>query len=336
MSDAARRDPVGPLIPWYAAGSLSPAESAEVETHLAACDECRDLLALARGFRRLAPQVPQDRLFDHVQAQRLVEFAENPGALEPEARRFVTTHIRSCAPCAEALEILEDMGRSSMAGDPVVVPASSLAPASPEGVFETMLRAAGGLWDRLGRTVLRPGPALAYLAALVVLLAALVIRRPVPGPGPGLAQSDASPAQQAPAPEPTRIALLPPAIELPEEVVFRDGATPPAPLVIKTPAASGTIVLSLVTSLASDDLSDAKARFRLVLTQGDRTVFERECRRADLDRRGRLLITLDPASVRAGAPCLARILRVAPGTAADGEEVYRRSFVLDSGTPAPR
>jgi hypothetical protein len=337
MSDAARHDSVARLIPWYAAGSLGPAESAEVETHLAGCDECRDLLALARGFRRLAPHARQEALFDHIQAQRLVEFAENPGALEPEARRFITTHIQSCTPCAEALEILEDMGRSSMTGDPRAMAGDPGAmPASPSGPLDAIRKAMADLWDRLGRTVLRPGPALAYLAALVVLLVALAIRRPAPGPAPDLAQSN--PVQQAPAPAqsiqpPDRIALLPPAIELPEEVVFRDGAKAPAPLVIERPAASGPIVFSLVTSLAAEDLSGAKARFRLVLVQGDRTVFERECRGADFDRRGRLLLTLDPATIAVGAPCLARILRVAPGTPADGEELYRRSFVLDSRRP---
>jgi hypothetical protein len=329
MTGVPRDDRITRLIPWYAAGSLGAAESAEVETHLAGCDECRDLLALARGFRRLAPHARQDALFDHVQAQRLVEFAEDPGALEPEARRFITTHIQSCAPCAEALEILEDMGRSSMAGDPGATPASASGP------LDSIRKAMADLWDRLGRTVLRPGPALAYLAALVVLLVAVAIRRPAP-PAADLARSN--PVQQAPSPVPSiqppdRIALLPPAIELPEEVVFRDGAKPPAPLVIERPAASGPIVFSLVTSLAAEDLSGARARFRLVLVQGDRTVFERECRGADFDRRGRLWLTLDPATIAVGAPCLARILSVAPGTPADGEELYRRSFVLDSGRP---
>jgi hypothetical protein len=352
MSDAAKRDPVARLIPWYAAGRLSGAESAEVETHLAGCDECRDLLALARGFRRLAPHVPQETLFDHVQAQRLVEFAENPATLEPETRRFVTTHIQSCAPCAEALEILEDMGRSSMAGDPKTMAAEpGTMPESPSGPLDSIRKAMADLWDRLSRTLLGPAPALAYLAALVVLLVAVAVRRPAPGSGSDLVQSN-PPTQQVPAPgptasgpsapaepeasAPTRIALLPPAIEMPEEVVFRDDATPPAPLVIKAPAVSGAIVLSLVTSLAAEDLSDAKARFRLVLVQGNRTLLSRECHGADFDRRGRLLVTIDRATIVTGSPWVARLVRPGPGTPAGGEEVYRRSFVFDTATPGPR
>jgi anti-sigma factor RsiW len=318
-------DPVAPLIPWYATGRLSAAESARVEEHLAGCNACRDLLALARGFRRLAPQLRQDALFDHVQAQRLVEFAEDPSALEPEMRRFVTSHIQACTHCAEALEILEDMGRSSLRGDP----GGANEPST--GLLDRVRRAAAGFWDLLKRSVLRPVPALAYLAALLVLLVSLPVLRPgpvhVPAPAPAPTPAPSNPAA-------SQIALLPPAIELPGEVIFRNDSAPPAPLVIGPPAASGTIVLSLVTDLATEDLSDPAARFRLVVTQTDRTVLDRECRGPDFDRRGRLLMTIDPATIASGTPCLVRILRAAPGHASDGEELYRRTFVVAPTSPS--
>jgi len=303
-------DPIAPLLPWYATGRLAAAENARVEEHLAGCDECRELLALTRGFRRLAAQVRQETLFDHIHAQRLVEFAENPGAFEPEARRSVTSHLRECASCSGELEILQDIGRSVMAGDSTT------------------------LWERLSRTVLRPGPALAYLAAVLVLLVALPMRRPAPGPVPAPVPANPPPAIPAPAPSrPSGVVLLPPAIELPGEADYRDGEAPLPPVVVKPMGPAGTLVFSLVTDLTRDDLSETAGRFRVIVARDDRTVLDRECRAADFDRRGRLLLAFDPGTVAAGAPCLVRILRVAPGTASDGEEVYRRAFVIDSSFP---
>ncbi|HZN03682.1 MAG TPA: zf-HC2 domain-containing protein [Candidatus Polarisedimenticolia bacterium] len=330
MSD---RDAIAPLIPWYAAGTLGAAESAEVEAHLASCDDCRGLLALARGFRRLAPQVADPDLFEHVQAQRLAEFAENPSALEPEARRFITTHIRSCSPCAEALEILEDLGSVPAAGSPMGTQAT---PGS--GTLERARRAWEEIWRRLSRSVLRPAPAFAYLAALIVLVVALPLRNadrgvegepppPIPAPAPAPVPSPAPP------PRPPFL-LLPPPIDLPEEVVFRDGTPAPKPMEVRLPAGTAPVPLVLRTSLGSDDLGDREARYRVTITQGDRTLFEREIAGADFDRRARLTLFLDPSEVAAGIPCRATIVRVKPGDPAHGEEVYRRSFVLVQG-PAP-
>ena len=325
-------DPIARLIPWYAAGSLGAEESAEVEAHLAGCEACRGLLALARGFRRLAPGTPETDLFGHIQAQRLAEFAEDPSALEPDARRFITTHIRSCAPCAEALEILEDLGSAPVAGGPEPV-------AEPDtGIVDRARRAWDDLWRRMSRTVLQPGPAFAYLAALIVLVVALPFRAslgpdggaPTAGPGdgsPGPAPIPGPAPVPAPAP---RLALrtLPPPIALSEEVVFRDGTPAPPPLEVTLPAGAEFVPIELRTSLEREDLGDRAARFRTAVVQGDAVLFDQTLAGAAFDRRARLTLLLDPAEVKPGIPCRATIVRVKPGDPEDGEELYRRSFVL--------
>ena len=49
------------LLPWYATGQLDEAERERVETHLAACANCRDQLVLERrriqAFRSFSPQI---------------------------------------------------------------------------------------------------------------------------------------------------------------------------------------------------------------------------------------------------------------------------------------
>lgn len=318
-------DPVAPLIAWYATGALDPQECARVESHLGGCDVCRDLLVTARGFRRLAPRTGQEALFDHIQSQRLVEFAEDPATLEPDARRFITSHVRACAPCAEALEILEDMARAPATDDG----GSRETLGSP--LLARIRQAWSELWHRLGRTLLHPAPAFAYLAALIVLLVLAPFRSHDTGRAPGGSPQPIVPAAGSPqggsAPRPP-VSLVPPAIELPEEVVFRGGGEPPTPITISLPAGADDLVLDLVTSIASDDLRDPDAEFQVVLLQGDRVLDESRRRGGDFDRRGRMRLLVDANVVTPGVPCLVRIVLLNAGLQGDGEEVYRRSFVL--------
>ena len=44
--------PTATLLPWYAAGTLAPAERQEVERHLAGCDSCRTELEEIRHLRQ--------------------------------------------------------------------------------------------------------------------------------------------------------------------------------------------------------------------------------------------------------------------------------------------
>lgn len=306
-------DDVAPLIPWYATGTLAADESARVEEHLASCDACRELLVLARGFRRMAPQVTHETLFDHVQSQRLVEFAADPAALDPDARRFVTEHIRACAVCAEAVEILEDMTRVPVAID---LEGARETAARPPG--RTLQRMWEEIWRRLSRTLLHPAPALAYLVALVAFLAILPLRGPAPGTG-----SPRPPASPAPG-----VSIVPPVFDLPAETVFRGQGKPPDPLVVPYRAGTGTVALALVADVEDDVLRDPAATLRVEIVQGDRVVLADSRPGSDFDSRGRLTILIDPAAVEPGVPCRARLLLAKPGDPRDGEEIYRRSFLL--------
>jgi hypothetical protein len=327
------QDDIAPLIPWYATGTLDPKDSARVESHIAGCDACRDLLVTARGFRRLGPQVGREALFDHIQSQRLVEFAEDPSALEPDARRFIRLHVRECPPCAEALEILEDMARAPAGDD-----SGSREPAEAR-LLARVRQAWSELWQRLGRTWLHPVPALVYLAALIVLLVLAPFRQSGTVPDARVPVPPGEPTgrglEEVPAPRPP-VSVTPPAIELPEEVVFRNGGAPPRPITVSPPAEAKDLVLDLVTSIESADLRDPASEFRLTLLQGDRVISESTRRGADFDLRGRLRLLIDPSALAAGVPCLARITLSKTGSQAEGEEVYRRSFVLASDDRSPR
>lgn len=68
------------LIPWYASGTLSSAESGEVSVHLAACGVCREELA---GILRLRAEVERElrslpRLPDGVWKRVAVEACGRP------------------------------------------------------------------------------------------------------------------------------------------------------------------------------------------------------------------------------------------------------------------
>lgn len=328
-------DRIASLIPWYAAGTLGAEESAAVEAHLAGCDDCRALLALARGFRRLAPATGDAALYDHIQAQRLAEFAEDPALLEPDARRSITSHVRDCPPCAEALEILEDLGRSPAAGGVAGTPQPS------SGLIDRARAAWDDLWRRMSRTVLRPGPAFAYLAALLVLVVALPLRMPAPGAGgeaPGAAPGPAPTPATGPGPGPVSdpqpapthraIRTLARPIALSEEPLFRDGAPAPPPLPVPLPAGELLVPLELRTSVEREEVEDPDTRFRVTIVQGDDVLFEQVLAGTEFDRRSRLALLLDPAATRIGVPCTATVVRVRPGDPADGEELFRRSFLL--------
>jgi hypothetical protein len=331
-------DPFARLIPWYAAGTLGAEESAQVEAHLSSCDACRDYLAIARGFRRLGRQASLESFFDHVQSQRLVEFAEDPAGLEEEARRFITTHIQSCRVCAEALEILEDLGRAPALGRPAAAldrPGATLD-TGPPPFHRRAWQACIDVWRRLSRTLLHPVPALAYLTALVIAFSVLPLRTPGPETGsqPPVVEPGPPPPTGVPARPP--VSFVPPAFDLPGEVVFRSGGQPPAPAKLPLRAGAEAVALTLVPDLDKEDLQDAAAAFRVEILQEGRPVFEADMRAADFDRRGRLTLLLDPAAVSTSVPCRVRLLLVKPGDSRDGEELYRRTFLLVPEAAPPR
>jgi len=309
--DAVTRDadPIAPLIPWYATGTLAAEDSVRVEEHLPTCDACRGLLATARGFRRLAPGIPLETALGHVQAQLLVEYVDDPGSLEPDTRRFVATHLASCKDCAEALEILEDLGSTAAAS----ADAAPAQPVSP-GVLSMVRRG----WRWLTRTLLRPLPALAYLAAAIVLLLFPPLRE-----GEGEGARVPQPQLRPP------VSVLPRATVLPEELLRRGpGEEPSAPIEILLRAGEEQLILELVTSIETEQLRDPDAAFHVEIAEGERLVFEALRHGPDFEPTGRLRLLLDPEALAAGPVHTVRLTFVKPGDPLDGEEVFRRSFRL--------
>lgn len=90
-------------LPWFAAGTLEPAEAADIEGHLETCAECRAeveaLRSMARTLRAFAPT-------GHLTPEILVAYHGDPGALSPEERSRVEDHLRSCVPCRADLRAL--------------------------------------------------------------------------------------------------------------------------------------------------------------------------------------------------------------------------------------
>jgi len=90
-------------LPWFAAGTLEPADAASIEGHLETCAECRAeveaLRSMARTLRAFAPT-------GHLTPEILVAYHGDPGALSPEERSRVEDHLRSCLPCRADLRAL--------------------------------------------------------------------------------------------------------------------------------------------------------------------------------------------------------------------------------------
>ncbi len=316
MSDT---DPIAVLIPWYAAGTLDAAEREKVESHLAGCSSCHALLARARSFRRQAPAMTEEGLFDHVEGHLLVQFAEQPDRLEADTRRFISTHLSGCEVCAGALEILQDLSHA-----PVAAGAGVGASPGPRGPWAALTEAAVAIWHSLSRTVLRPVPALIYLGALGLALLVVPLRQPGSDPDGGAGGG----------PAPVAITALPPVVRLPEEIIMRGDEDPPEPQHISLPAGAGRVVLELITSIDLDDLADPDAAFAVEIVLGDRVLHRMLRRGGDFDRRGRLQLLLDPRAFEIGELHAIRLLFQKPDDRRDGELVYRKSFRLRLAEPS--
>lgn len=103
---------------------LSPAEAAAVESHAAACADCRETLEF---IRRFAAQVKSDGdfLFDtHPLANDLVAWATRSPEMTAEAREAVERHVASCPSCRREA----DLTRRVAAEASEDTPAASRAP----------------------------------------------------------------------------------------------------------------------------------------------------------------------------------------------------------------
>jgi hypothetical protein len=129
------------------------------------------------------------------------------------------------------------------------------------------------------------------------------------------------------------VAVMPPPFELRGEVEFRGGHGPLPPASVPRPAGSDLVVLSLLADIEPEDLQDPELTFRVEIMAGDRRLVEERRRATDFDRRGRLLLLLTPTAVAPGITATVRIVLEKPGDSRDGEEIYRRSFILVEDSP---
>lgn len=308
-------DPIAELIPWYANGTLEAEERERVEVHLPQCASCYALLARARSFRRLAPIATEGKSLEHVSGHLLVQYAETPDQLDTDTKRFVSTHLSGCEVCAGALEILQDMSQG-----PIERAEGEVETGVARGPLSALVDAVVAFWRGLSRTVLQPAPALVYLGALVVIVAIVTLRGPVERGDASGGRTDGTVRNE--------IAVLPPAIRLPEEITMRGSDEAPLPQVVAVQAGTEKVVVELMTSIDRADLDDPDAQFLVEIAAGEHAFFSMSRRGADFDRRGHLQLLLDPATLIANATHTIRIVFEKEGDVRNGELLYRKSFRL--------
>ncbi len=107
------------LLSDHVSGRLSPALAAEVEAHLAACVECRQVAQTVRGVQAEAG-AHRGALFEpHPRADELANYALSSGSLETEMLARIGAHVRACPTCARELELARQSVRSSWARAPM-------------------------------------------------------------------------------------------------------------------------------------------------------------------------------------------------------------------------
>ena len=221
-------DPVSSLLAFYANETLDREDRLRVEAHLSDCDECRALLDLARAAREMGGGD-----FDpsgHVQAQLLAEYAGEPEALEAETRARVASHLQACEICASVVPVLR-----SMPGD------------GREKRLATSVRpAASRLRDLLNATLLRPVPAVAWLALALVVF--IWIAR---GDGTGRIAPD-------------KAVVLPAAIHVQGDVAMRGEEIASAPMRLEA-IRGAPLLLALHTDLDPEETAPGSAPLRLVV-----------------------------------------------------------------------
>ena len=287
------RETIAALIPWYVNGTLGEEERLQVDAHVPECAACRALLEHARLSRDIGERTPAAELEEgHVDSRLLVRFHEAPGEIDSEPRGRIQLHLDRCAVCHDALSILEELSR--------MPPSSALHEVAP---------VRRGFWRVLVDRFLGPGPALAYLMLVMIL----VVWQPSRVPGPA---------------ENRAIEVLPLATRLSGEMAFRTGSetrTQPPPVEISIPD-SGVLLVDLMTDIDEEELEDTTAAFRLELNVDGKTLWSDVRRSVDFDSRGRLSVLLDPEQLTLGNDYTFVLRFERPGSADHGLEVFRRSF----------
>ena len=237
--------------------------------------------------------VDEDALFEHVDAQLLIEFAEAPGSLDPEVRERVGSHVAGCSTCEGALGVLRTADAAA------VLPRTTTEPGQQSG--GSFL---GALWESLERTVLAPAPAMAYL--LLLALAYPVYRMATSTPAPTLPETESA------------VEVMSPAIRLFGETIFRGQESERVEPVEIEPAPGGFVLLELVTDL---DLDLAPgSRFEIEVRVGERTLLSEQRAAAEISPTGVVRLRV-PNDVLGKETCNVEIR-------SDGEPVFRQSFRL--------
>jgi hypothetical protein len=156
-------DGVRELVVWHPTAVLDEGERRRVETHVATCAACADLLRFASEIQgAVAAEAAV-----HPEAEALVRFAEDRAALDAGERARLAAHVAGCRRCAEEVAILGAVDRDESTAGLRREPSRSPAGAGLAAPFRAV-------WDRLAATLLRPVPAAVYLAAAAVAIAVVV------------------------------------------------------------------------------------------------------------------------------------------------------------------
>ena len=294
-----RADPVAPLIPWYANGTLDSASRRSVEQHLTTCASCRALLESARLQAAQSNVDAMAAMQRHVHPRLLTMYAEEPEAIEEETARWIEGKLDSCATCREAYERMLEVGTrlaldSAEAAPPVAAQRDPLA----------------RIWGWLSSTLLRPAPALAYLLLLVLIV-------------PWLWRDEGRGSGTAPLRSP---AVVP--VEG-ERATRAAGVDPDAPLVLES--SGDTVLLELRTELTVEDLADPGLDYSVELERdGSRLWSERRALVELVPREGSVIVpvVLDPGVLEAGVryDVLLRVRK--PGDPLDGQALFRRALIV--------
>lgn len=290
------------LIPDYLLDALDPVERKEVETHVRSCSSCAALLETARELRAGLRTAGRPGLLGHVQAQHLDRFARDPDAVEPRLAAWIRSHLDECAPCREALEILDSVHR-----------AEASAARRPVSTHRVAARERGGAWFLLSRTVLHPVAALGYLALLAILVGVWSLRP---------AGTPARPAIEA----------LPPAFPLYPQETLRAAESREPPEVAEIPGAeTGPWLYLQVATLADEDLlQDAAVGFVVEIRDAGTTVRSQRLARSAVSEYGIVLLRVVRAGLTAGHDYRLVVQVAAPGRPRDGEVVFDRLFRIGS------
>lgn len=268
-------------IPDLVTGRLGDDERRLVEAHVAECEACRISRAHADQLHEFLETESIDSLTAHVQAQHLASFVDAPAELEPTLRGWIETHLEECSACSDAVACMRS-------------PSGSTTPsaATPRPRTDTGSKSKGP-WNWLGRTLLHPVPAAAYLI-LFAITAGLwgPWRTTVPTDEPGGPIAG----------------LLPPPVAVYPAEQFRGGETDaPEPARVGDPA--GDLQLQFHTELDDELLDDPTIALRFELHVDGRPILARDIAPDEISPYGVLSLLVPRGSLARGATGRARLTR---------------------------